>query len=204
MSRPDARVSARNLCARLVRSGEAQSVLEAAIVIPFLILLVLGVVELGLAIDHSHLVSALSREGSNLISRETELEDAATVLGTIGGSRVDFNSNAVVIFSVLKRGETTNTTNYGKMILYARYTFGTYSASSKLSTRGSGSFGADHVATNSDNDSSLQVSNPPANLIGVNGGMVYVTEVFSRHALITPLREFGVNVPEELYSVAYF
>ena len=204
MSRPDAHHSVRRFWSRLALGTEAQSILEAAIVLPFLITLLLAVVELGLAIDHSHLVSALSREGSNLISRETPLENAATVLGSIGGSRVDFNSNAVVIFSVLKRGETTNSTNYGKVILYARYTFGTYGASSKISTRGTGAFDADHVATNSDSDASLQVTNAPVNLIGVNGGMVYVTEVFSRHALITPLDQFGVNVPRELYSVAYF
>jgi hypothetical protein len=34
--------------------------------------------------------------------------------------------------------------------------------------------------------------------------MLYVTEIYTKHPLITPLDRFGVNVPPILYSIAYF
>ena len=36
------------------------------------------------------------------------------------------------------------------------------------------------------------------------GGMLYVTEVHTKHASITPLHGFGLTMPEALYSIAYF
>ena len=36
------------------------------------------------------------------------------------------------------------------------------------------------------------------------GGLVYVTEIFTTHNLLTPLDRFGVTVPNTLYSIAYF
>ena len=36
------------------------------------------------------------------------------------------------------------------------------------------------------------------------GTFLYVTEVFQKHPLITPLDRFGVTVPNTLYSIAYF
>jgi hypothetical protein len=196
----------RRLCQSFVVETSGQSLIEAALVLPFLLLVTLGVVELGVAIQHQHSVSTLSREGSNLISRDTTLEDAGDTLKAISNGSVDFDSNSRVIFSVLKRGGTVNTSNYGKLILYERYEYGGYSAASKLRTIGTPSFGSSptFAAPDSDNDTSLQLTNAPAGLATVNGGLVYVTEVFSRHTLITPLNRFGVNVPQTLYSVAYF
>jgi len=34
--------------------------------------------------------------------------------------------------------------------------------------------------------------------------MLYVTEIFSTHKLITPFGNFGGHVPTTLYSIAYF
>ena len=36
------------------------------------------------------------------------------------------------------------------------------------------------------------------------GGMLYVTEIYTRHPLITPFDRFGISVPQTLYSIAYF
>ena len=38
----------------------------------------------------------------------------------------------------------------------------------------------------------------------INGGMLYVTEIYTRHPLITPFDRFGVQLPSTLYSIAYF
>ena len=34
--------------------------------------------------------------------------------------------------------------------------------------------------------------------------MLYVTEIYTRHPLITPFDRFGIPVPQTLYSIAYF
>ena len=166
----------------------------------------LGVVEFGFALLDQQVVTKLTREGSNLISRDSSLQDATTALRTMATRPVDFSNGSVMIFSVLKRGGTPATANYQKIILYQRTSYGSGSGSSKLLTSGSGSFhGApDYEAFNSDTDTRLQITNVPANLITVDGGLMYVTEVYTRHTLITPFHQFGVRLPENLYSIAYF
>ena len=62
----------------------------------------------------------------------------------------------------------------------------------------------DYKAANSDSDAGLQVTGVPANLVTVRGGMIYITEIFTRRPRKTPLDRFGVSVPETLYSIAYF
>jgi hypothetical protein len=107
---------------------------------------------------------------------------------------------------VIRRGGTTGTSNFGQDILYQRYSFGSGAGSTVLQTRGSGSFGPgpEYTANNPDGDTSLQVTNLPAGLIVTNNAMVYVTEIFTAHPLITPFDKFGINVPTTLYSIAYF
>ena len=43
---------------------------------PLVLVLVLGVIEVGYALLDQHVVTKLTREGSNLISRDTSLADA--------------------------------------------------------------------------------------------------------------------------------
>ena len=190
----------------LVKHENGQSLIEAGIVLPLVLLIVLGTVEVGDALLDAHSVTSLSREGSNLISRGTTLEDAAVAMQTMGSDPVDFGNGSKVIFSVIKRGGTTGTSNYNRLILYQRYEFGSSPDTSRLSTQGAGSFGGgpDYVAVNSDDDTSLQITNVSPTLVTAPGGLIYVTEVFSSHTLITPLNTFGVTVPDRLYSIAYF
>ncbi|MGH8638270.1 MAG: hypothetical protein ACREUZ_14140, partial [Burkholderiales bacterium] len=90
--------------------------------------------------------------------------------------------------------------------LYQRHEYGTYSGSSKLALAGSGSFGSapNYEAANSDNNTGLRVTNVPSDLVAVRGGLIFVTEIYTRHTLMTPLNRFGINVPQTLYSIAYF
>jgi hypothetical protein len=188
--------------------SRGQSLVEFALLMPLILTVVLGVVEVGYALLDQHVVTKLTREGSNLISRDTTIQDAATVMTRLQSRPVDFSSNARLIFSVLRKGATTGTANYDKIILYQRYATGplTTGTASKLTTVGTGSFhGApDYEAFNSDTDANLQISPLPANLQLARGGLLYVTEVYSSHPLITPLNRFGVTVPSTLYSIAYF
>jgi hypothetical protein len=192
---------------RTFSNARGQSLIEFALILPFILTIVLGVVELGFALEDQHIVTKLTREGSNLISRDTSLQDAATAIKLMGSAPLNFdNGTSKVIFSVLKKGATTGSANYNQPILYQRYIYGSFPGASKINTRGSASFGPppDYAATNSDSNTSLQVTNLPPNLITMPGGMIYVTEIYSRHVLITPLNRFGINVPQSLYSIAYF
>jgi hypothetical protein len=191
---------------RRLRSSEGQSILEFAMMLPLVAVLVLGVVELSWALLDQHVVTKLSREGSNLISRSTSLQDAALAMRTMSTRPVDFSgSTSTLIFSVVLRVATTGASNYNRDILYQRYQYGGLAASSTLTTAGSGSFGGgpNYQATNPDNDTSLQITNLPVSL-NVTGGMLYITEIYTTHTLITPFNRFGISVPSTLYSIAYF
>jgi hypothetical protein len=190
---------------RRLRRDSGQSMIEFAIVLPLLLVVVLGVVETSYALFDQHVVTRLSREGSNLISRDTALGDAAIVLRNMASRPVDFNSNSKVIFSVILNIDTATATNYNRPILYQRYSYGSGPGTSRLSS-GGGSYGPgpEYTAVNPNSDTGLRVSNLPSNVVVPLGGMVYVTEVFTQHTLITPFNRFGVTIPSSLYSIAYF
>lgn len=191
----------------LTTNQDGQSLVEFAVVLPLILLVVLGVIEFGYALLDSHVVTKLAREGSNLISRDTSLQDATTAMKNMTTRPVNFdNGSSKLIFSVIRKVGSVGTTNYNKEILYQRYEYGSLAgATSALKTRGSGSFGSapEYVAANADNDANLQITNLPAGLV-VTGGMLYVTEIFTKHLAITPFDKFGVKLPETLYSIAYF
>jgi hypothetical protein len=189
---------------RRLSCTSGQAVLEFALVVPLVLVLVLGVIEVSYALLDQHIVSKLSREGSNLISRDTSLADAATAMRMMSSGPVNFtDGTSKVIFSVVKNVATVSASNYGKPVLYARYVYGSMSGSSTLNNSG-GTFGPgpSYEAVNSDNDTSLQITNLPTTMSV--GGMLYVTEIYTKHPLITPFDRFGISVPQALYSIAYF
>jgi hypothetical protein len=153
-------------------------------------------------------VTKLSREGSNLISRDTTIEEAEIAMRTMSTAPVDFDKGSRLIFSVIKKGATTGTTNYDKLILYQRREFGSIPGTSALKTAGSGSFSGPpyYEAVNSDNNAGLRITNTGdiGNIVVVRGGMIYVTEIFTQHDPITPFEKFGIVLPKKLYSIAYF
>jgi len=188
-----------------VRRGEAgQALIELAMLLPLLVLIVLGVVELSYALLDLHVTTSFSREGSNLISRNTSLQDAVTAMRQMTSRPINLeDGSSKIIFSVVRRIGTTTAANYNRDVLYQRYEYGSFPASSRL-TGGGGAFGPgpDFQAVDPNNDSGLRVGNLPVTL--TTGGTLYITEVFTRHVTLTPLAAFGVTVPNQLYSVAYF
>jgi hypothetical protein len=173
---------------------------------PLVLVVALGVIEFGYMLLDQHVVTKLTREGSNLISRDTTIDDAVNAMRHMSTRPVDFSTRSRMIFSVLKKGSTTNTANYDQVILYQRHEYGTLAGTSGLRMRGAGTFGSgpDYVAVNSDTNAGLQIANLPPYLDVTRGGLVYVTEIFTTHNLITPLDRFGVSLPNTLYSIAYF
>jgi hypothetical protein len=190
-------------------SHRGQSLVEFALIMPFILLVALGVIEVGYALLDQHVVTKLSREGSNLISRDVTINDAVTALRNMSTRPVDFTApnQSRIIFTVLRRGTTVGTPNYNNVIAYQRYAFGGLTGvQSVLRTAGNGAYNGvpDFEATNADTDTRIQVPTLPANLTIALNGSLYVTEIFTTHTLITPLSGFGVTVPSTLYSVAYF
>jgi len=195
----------RSLFPRRLRGQRGQALIEFSFVLPVVALLGLGVVELSYALLDEHIVTKLSREGSNLTSRDASLADAMNALKGMGSAPVDLNTRSTIILTVVKRISVLNAPNDGKDIVYQRYKFGALDVNSKLVMRGSGTFGGppEYVAANANTDTNLQLTNLPANTM-VSGGTLYVTEVFSTHTALTPLDKFGITMPSTLYSIAYF
>jgi hypothetical protein len=189
---------------RRFRRTSGQSLVEFSIVLPLIIVIALGVVEVSYALLDQHIITKLTREGSNLISRNTTLGDAASAMRNMSTRPVDLDNGSRLIFSVIRNVPTVGAANYNTAILSQRYAYGTLSASSTIQTQGSASFGGapEYQASNPDNNTNLRVTNLPITLS--LGGMLYVTEIYTRHPTITPLAGFGVHVPDTLYSIAYF
>lgn len=185
------------------RREKGQSLVEFAITLPVLVLIVLGVIELSYGLLDMHVTTSFSREGANLISRNTSLQDAVTALRQMTSRPINLeDGSSKIILSVVRRVATSGAANFDQNILYQRVEYGTLSASSAI-TGGNGARGPapDYQALNPDNDGALRVNSP---VTVPRGGTLYIAEVFTRHLTLTPLDRFGVRLPDRLYSIAYF
>jgi len=191
---------------RRLRDESGQSVAEMAMVLPLIVTLSLGVIELGYALLDQHVVTKISREGSNLISRDASIDFAFQALQSMRTGNIDFTSTSKVIFTIVK--QPTSGSNAGVNVVSARYTGGASVGGGSAITCSActGNLGSspDYSAPDPDNTSSLRVTGGvPANSIGP-GGYLYITEIFTSHPLITPFNRLGISVPTSLYSIAYF
>jgi hypothetical protein len=191
---------------RQLSSAKGQTLVEMAFVLPIIMMVSLGVVEVSYAVLHQHVISRISREGANLISRDVSLLDASNALKSMSTTPVDFTDGSELILSVLKKGSTVGTANYDHVVLYQRYSIGTLGATSTLQSAGGATFGPapDFKAANSDTDTNLRITTLPATVDITRGGLLFVAEVFTSHAPLTPLDKFGVTIPPTLQSIAYF
>lgn len=191
-----------------IHSSRGQVLVEFAMVLPMLVLILLGVIEMSYLMHDQHVVIRMTREGSNLISRSTNISDAAAAMSRMVNPPVDLNgSDSKLIFTVLTK--YTGGYNRDRVIVYQRYEVGDLSATSAFTTQGtisSADFGSapNYVARNPAYDTDLRVTNVPSTLTIDQGEFVYVTEIYSRHTLITPFNKIGIGLPETLYSIAYF
>src|SRR5204862_1807049 len=106
--------------------------LEFAFMMPLICVLALGVAEFGWALLDAHIVTRLAREGSNLTSRDTSLQDASSALQGMSTRPVDFTAlgGSKMILSVIRNVSTIGAANYNKPVLYQRYEYGPFPASS--------------------------------------------------------------------------
>jgi hypothetical protein len=187
-----------------IRDDRGQGLVEFTLLMPLLLVLTLGLIEVGSALLDQQMTTKLTREGSNLISRDVSLDTAEKAVRSMSSGPVKFPDDAKVIFSVVRQGATVGTANYQQNILYQRHQFGSLAGSSFLNNPGGTFTGPDHSARNADTDTTLRVTNLPGNLQLTPGATVYITEVYTKHTLLTPLDRLGIHLPEKLYSIAYF
>jgi len=182
-----------------------QSLVEFAMVLPLVLVLMLGIIEVSYALFENHIIIKLAREGANLISRGTNLGQAEAALLSATTAPVAFNAKGKLVLSVIKLGEAGP--NLNQPIISQRRVVGTLSANSVLGNPPTSSYsGAPYyTAVDPNNDSSIRIAGAlPNGLTLAAGESVYVTEVYTRHDLITPFQNFGVTLPTNLYASAYF
>jgi Flp pilus assembly protein TadG len=155
-----------------------QAIVEFAICALLLFTLAFGLVDFGRAIYQKEVITNLTREGSNLASRGTSLNDAATAVVN-GANPLNLSTSGyVIITSVVNNSGTYNITG--------QVSQGGISARSK-------------VGTGVGNNAVL-----PAGAVA-SGQTVYVTEVFCSYQAVTPIGKLlGFTLPSTLYDVAYF
>jgi hypothetical protein len=185
--------------------SKGSTIVEFVIVLPILLLLILGVIEIGYALYENHLIVKLAREGANLISRQSTLQEAETAIVGAAMPPVAFNADGKLILSVIKLG--TGGANLNTPIVYQRRVVGSLDANSVLGNPLTTSFSGapDYTAVDPDNDAGIRIPGTlPNGLTLTPGQSVFVTEVFTRHTVVTPLASFGLQLPANLYASAYF
>ncbi len=147
-------------------------------VLPLMLFLFLGMVEIGNALAVSHSLSRLSREGANIASRGTSLDTVLTVVATNGRDINFFERGGSVISRIGVRSD-------GLEILEQVSSPG-FEARSRL-----GAVGSDPVSFAS---------------YGMEAGNThYVVEIFYRYRPITPFaRLFESALPDPIYERAVF
>ncbi|MFC1531380.1 TadE/TadG family type IV pilus assembly protein [Gemmatimonadota bacterium] len=163
---------------RRFRDTRGQAVAEFAIVLPLMLFLFLGMIEIGNVLAVSHTLSKLSREGANIASRGTSLDTVLTVVASSGESIHLDRRGGSVVTRVSVRSD-------GPLIL-AQVASPGFENESRLGT----------------------IGNSPVSFASYGfeaGNTHYVVEVFYRYQPITPFaRLFQSALPDPIYERAVF
>ena len=180
--------------------SRGQTLAEFGITISLLIVLILGIFQVGYLIYQQYMAINLAREGANLALRETSLD---VVEAAIRSARPDFDADTKLILSVVQLGPKGGP-NAGEPIITQRHAAGTLTGASVLGEPPPSSYGAGPTYTAKDLlDKQIRARTPlPNSLTILPDQSVYVAEIYLKRRDITPLA--GVQLPNSLYSVAYF
>lgn len=151
---------------------------EFALLLPFLTLVIFGLIEFGRGIDEKHSLATLTREAALLAARGTPLDSVVQAVIDNGGDiRLVDHGGAIASAVEVTRSSAV----VRQQVLSPGFAGG-----SRLGAVG---------------DTAVDLVN-----IGLlEGTTVYVVEVFYHHMPIVPLGElFGVAVPATLYERAVF
>ena len=189
------------------RRDTARASSSLALVLPMLVVLALGVCEASYALLDQHIVTKLSREGSNLISRDVTMDAAAETMQSMATPPGRLRHQLENDFHRAQEGRDHRVHQLrqgDRLPALTRSARWPPTASWRWPARRHSARAPNYQAPNSDSNANLRITNVPADLVLVRGGLMYVTEIYTTHNLITPLDGFGITMPETLYSIAYF
>ena len=151
---------------------------EFALLLPFLTLMIFGLVEFGRGIDEKHSMATLSREAALLAARGTSLDSVAQAVIDNGSDiRLEDNGGSVA--------STVEITRKSAIV--------------RSQAMSKGYLGTSRIGAVGDTATAL------VGLGLIEGTTVYVVEVFYSHTPIVPLGKlFNVAVPATLYERAVF
>jgi hypothetical protein len=187
--------------------SSGQTLAEMGVILPVLLILMFGMLELGWALFQSNVIRGYVRESSNLISRNVEISEAeaAIISASNSGGPVlidPASADSRMIISVVTLGAAGGP-NAGVPIILKRHFVGTMAANSVLGNPSQGNYGGanvDYIANNA-NSTSIRVTGALPNGYTLPVGQsLYVTEIFTRRGTIVNL---GL-APQTLYAAAFF
>jgi Flp pilus assembly protein TadG len=162
------------------RSESGQAYIEFAFVIMMLAVMLFGLIDFGRFIYEKQVMVNLSREGSNLASRNTSISNTVpAVLLSSAPLNLTIQGAGVIVTSVTNNGS-------GQFFVKEQLAGGGVdSAASKVGA------GVGSAATL-----------PP---VTPTNRTIYVTEVFSKFQSVTPIGNLlGITLPPTNYDAAYF
>ncbi len=168
--------------------------LELLPVVSVLLVLIFGVIECSYTIWQLEVVTALSREGSNIASRNNvALSTAVTTVVNDGAVLNLVKNGEVIITAVQNQGGTFKITDQ-----FASTPTGTFTAISRIGT------GVGSTVTLLPDTPATSTTLPLNGTVPLDS-TVYVTEVFESYVPITPIGAFvKVTLPSTIYDAAYF
>ena len=174
---------------KLRGSGRGQAAAEFAVVAPLLLVLICGSIDFGRALNDVQIMADLTRQGSNLASRGTPLNESSAdvVSGASGLDLVHFGD--VILTSVTNENGTYKISGQDSS---------TSDGLTKLSATSKVGTGVGATAT---------LSTAAQNAIPQNGQTVFVTEIFYTFTPLTPigaLAHNAISMPSTLYDSAYY
>jgi len=162
----------------LVARRPGQALTELALMLPFLLVMLLGLIEFGTALDRTHSLSTLSREGASIASRGASIDTVANVV-VLNGADIQLDSMGSVIVTEVQ-------VTAGAPMIRAQAVAGGFTATSRLGSVGDRAAALDSLGL-------------------ITGQRHYAVEIFYRHEPITPVRHvLGFGVPPVLYDRTVF
>jgi Flp pilus assembly protein TadG len=197
-------------------SGErGQALLELMPVVVLMLTLTFGVIDFGRLIWQQELITALTREGSDVASRapDTDTLTQALTLGlnavTSDGAALNLTGSCAAKVTAPECGEVIITAVQNTLVLgvptfvmTGQVTAGSLGAQSRIGPYSSKN-------TQKQNTVTLSAQSLPGVTVKLPqpGNTIYITEVFDKYSPITPLGAFvKFTMPSNvtLYDVAYF
>lgn len=160
------------------RGERGQGLVELVLIVPVLLTVTFGILELGTLLDRSHSITALSREGANLAARGAAL-DSVLLVTVLNGRAIGLDAGGGVIASRLDL-------QGGVPVIVGQLASPGYVGRSRIGVLGSA---ADGLANQ-----------------GLTDGRTYhLVEVFAPYHPFTPLEGFIDSiVPDTLYDRSLF